>query len=102
MEGLMGVFDRFRLDGKRAMITGGSRGLGLEMALALAEAGADLLVIGREESSLRSAADEIRKFGHRVDTLVGDVSKPDEATRVAETAIREHGPIHVLINNVGG
>jgi NAD(P)-dependent dehydrogenase (short-subunit alcohol dehydrogenase family) len=98
----MGVFDRFRLDGKRAMITGGSRGLGREMAIALAEAGADLLVVGREESSLRSAADEFRQFGHRVDALVGDVSKPDEATRVAETAVRDHGPIHVLINNVGG
>src|SRR5262245_55546697 len=98
----MGVFDRFRLDGKRAMITGGSRGLGREMALALAEAGADLLIIGREESSLHSAADEFRRFGHRVDTMVGDVAKPDEATRIAEAAVREHGPIHILINNVGG
>ncbi len=98
----MGVFDRFKLDGRRAMITGGSRGLGKEMALALAEAGADVLVVGREADSLKSAATEIGRFGHRVDTIVGDVSLPDEATRVAELAVREFGPIHILINNVGG
>ena len=98
----MGVFDRFKLDGKRAMITGGSRGLGKEMALALAEAGADLLIVGRETDTLKMATDEFSRFGHRVDTIVGDVSIPDEATRVAEQAIREYGPIHILINNVGG
>jgi gluconate 5-dehydrogenase len=98
----MGVMDRFKLDGKRAMITGGSRGLGKEMALALAEAGADLLLIGREVDTLKSAAAELARFGHRTDTLVGDVSIPDEATRVAEQAVREFSPIHILINNVGG
>ena len=98
----MGVMDRFKLDGKRAMITGGSRGLGKEMALALAEAGADLLIVGREMDSLNAAAAEIGRFGHRVDTIVGDVSTPDEATRVAELVVRDFGPIHILINNVGG
>jgi gluconate 5-dehydrogenase len=98
----MGVLDRFRLDGRRAMITGGSRGLGKEMALALAEAGADLLIVGRDERSLRAAVEEMGQRGHRVDTIAGDVSIPDEATRVSETAIRDFGPIHILINNVGG
>jgi gluconate 5-dehydrogenase len=98
----MGVFDRFRLDGKRAMITGGSRGLGKEMALALAEAGADLLLVGREQETLASTARELARFGRRVDTIIGDVSTPDEATRVAELAIREYNPVHILINNVGG
>jgi gluconate 5-dehydrogenase len=98
----MGVFDRFKLDGKRAMITGGSRGLGKEMAAALAEAGADLVLVGREASSLQSAAEELRPFGHRVDTIIGDVSIPDEATRVSELAVRDYGPIHILINNAGG
>lgn len=98
----MGVFDRFKLDGKRAMITGGSRGLGKEMAFALAEAGADLALVGREVDSLKSAAEEVGRFGHRVDMIPGDVSTPDEATRIAEQAVREFGPIHILINNVGG
>src|SRR2546425_11992240 len=77
----VGVFDRFRLDGKQAMITGGSRGLGKEMALALAEAGADLLIVGRDQGTLHGAAQEIGQLGHRVNVLVGDVSTPDEATR---------------------
>ena len=98
----MGVFDRFKLDGKRAMITGGSRGLGKEMAAALTEAGADLVLVGREAGSLQSAAEELGRFGHRVDTITGDVSIPDEATRVSELAVRDYGPIHILINNVGG
>jgi gluconate 5-dehydrogenase len=84
------------------MITGGSRGLGKEMALALAEAGADLVLVGREAESLRGAADEIGRLGRRVDTIAGDVSIPDEATRVAELAVREFAPIQILINNVGG
>src|SRR2546427_12058130 len=98
----MGVLDRFKLDGKRAMITGGSRGLGREMALALADAGADLVLVGRDADVLNSAAGEIGHLGHRVDLLAGDVSTPEEATRVAERAVREFGPIHILINNVGG
>jgi gluconate 5-dehydrogenase len=98
----MGVFDRFKLDGRRALITGGSRGLGKEMATALAEAGADVVLVGREADSLKSAAAEIGRLGRRVDTIVGDVSVPADATRVAELAARDFGPIQILINNVGG
>lgn len=98
----MGVFDKFRLDGKRALITGGSRGLGKAMAAALAEAGADLILVGRERGSLDAAAQELAAFGHRVDLLEADVGQPAEAERMCDTALRDHGPIHILINNVGG
>ena len=96
------MFDRFKLDGKRALITGGSRGLGKEMALALAEAGAELVLVGREPAALRAAAEEVGRFGHQVATITGDISTPEEATRVAELAVRDFGPIHILVNNVGG
>ena len=49
----MGILDRFRLNGKRLFITGGSRGLGREMALAIADAGADVILVGRDKVSLR-------------------------------------------------
>src|SRR5262245_56815992 len=98
----MSVFDRFRLDGKRALITGGSRGLGLEMARALADAGADLVLVGREASSLATAAAELGTRGRSVATIVADVGQPADAERMCREALNQYAPIDVLINNVGG
>jgi gluconate 5-dehydrogenase len=98
----MSVLDRFRLDGKRVLITGGSRGLGKAMAQALAEAGADLLLNGRDAASLEQASKEFAALGRRVDLLIGDVGVPAEAERLCREALDRFGPIHVLINNVGG
>jgi NAD(P)-dependent dehydrogenase (short-subunit alcohol dehydrogenase family) len=56
----MGLFDRFRLDGKTAIVTGGSRGLGREIALAFAEAGADVVITGRHQDTLDKTAADIR------------------------------------------
>src|SRR2546422_7631916 len=74
----MSVLDRFRLDGKRLFITGGSRGLGRAMALACAEAGADVALVGRDAETLEKAAGEIRARGRTALTIRADVSKPDE------------------------
>jgi NAD(P)-dependent dehydrogenase (short-subunit alcohol dehydrogenase family) len=98
----MGLLDRFSLAGKRLFITGGSRGLGREMALAIAEAGADVVLTGRDEASLDDAAGAIRALGREVVTLVGDMGKPEECEAVCHRALAEHGPIDLLINNVGG
>ena len=98
----MGVLDRFRLDGKRAFVTGGSRGLGREMALGLAEAGADLVLVGREQAALDQTAIEIRARGRQAFTIQADVGQPKEAERTCRTALAEHGPVDILINNVGG
>jgi gluconate 5-dehydrogenase len=98
----MSIWDRFRMDGKRALVTGGSRGLGRTMAGALAEAGADLVLVGREPDRLEAAGRDLRSFGRRVDLLAADIGNPAEAQRVCERALAEFGPIHVLINNVGG
>jgi NAD(P)-dependent dehydrogenase (short-subunit alcohol dehydrogenase family) len=98
----MGVLDRFRLDGKRLFITGGSRGLGREMALGIAEAGADVVLVGREPESLDRTAADIRARGRQAFTIPADVGRPDEAERACRTALAEHGPIDILINNVGG
>jgi gluconate 5-dehydrogenase len=98
----MNVFDKFRLDGKRALITGGSRGLGRAMAQALGEAGADLVLVGRDADTLRQARAELSLLGQRVDALVGDVGVPAEVERLCAEALSRHGPIHILVNNVGG
>jgi len=97
----MSVLDRFNLRGKRLFITGGSRGLGREMALAIAEAGADVLLVGRDQPSLERAAEEIRQRGREATTLAGDVGNPAEAERICRDALA-CGPFDILINNVGG
>ena len=77
----MGVLDRFRLDGKRGFITGGSRGLGREMALGLAEAGADVVLVGRDATSLEATAADIRQRGRAAFAIQADVGIPAEAER---------------------
>jgi gluconate 5-dehydrogenase len=98
----MNVLDRLRLDGRRLLITGGSRGLGREMALAIAQAGADVVVVARDESQLAAIADEIRALGRDAATIACDVGQPDQCQAMCEQALADHSPIDILINNVGG
>lgn len=98
----MSVFDLFRLDGKRALITGGSRGLGRATAQAFAEAGADLVLVGRTPETLHTAQAELRALNRKVDVLVSDLSDGVEAGRLCDEVLAKHGPIDVLVNNVGG
>ncbi|MCC7421969.1 MAG: glucose 1-dehydrogenase [Planctomycetaceae bacterium] len=98
----MSILDRFRLDGKRLFITGGSRGLGREMALAIADAGADVVLVGRDRESLDRTAGEIRALGRRADTINADVGTPSECETACQQALAEFGPIDILVNNVGG
>lgn len=98
----MSILDRFRLTGRRAFITGGSRGLGREMALALADAGADVCLVGRDVDSLNETAEQIRQFGRQADTIVGDVGNPEECERICRDALERFGVFDILINDVGG
>lgn len=97
----MSIFDRFRLDGKRLFITGGSRGLGREMALAIADAGADVVLTGRDADSLGATAADIRALGRQAWTVQADVSVAGPCEEACRAALA-HGPIDILINNVGG
>jgi NAD(P)-dependent dehydrogenase (short-subunit alcohol dehydrogenase family) len=98
----MSVLDRFRLDGKRLFITGGSRGLGREMALALAEAGADVVLVARDPESLDRTVQDIRRRGRQASALCADVGQPETCQSACEQVLADHGPIDILINNVGG
>jgi gluconate 5-dehydrogenase len=98
----MSVLDKFRLDGRRALITGGSRGLGRAIAQAFGEAGADLVLIGRDMEALQQARNELAMLNRRVDVLRGDLFTPAGTQQVCEAVLADHGPIHILVNNVGG
>ncbi|NQS89943.1 SDR family oxidoreductase [Patescibacteria group bacterium] len=95
------ILDKFSLKGKVGIVTGASRGLGKGMATALAQAGADILILSRTKSVLEKTAKEIRELGHRVIPATGDVSKKEDIKIMVETALKEFGRIDFLFNNAG-
>ena len=96
------VLDRFRLDGKVALITGGARGLGRTMAGALAEAGADIALAGRSKETCQQAADAIAAGSRRkVRAFAADVAKIDQVEQLANDVEQEFGKIDILVNNAG-
>src|SRR5688500_3773294 len=101
-EPTMAVLDKFRLDGKRALITGGSRGLGLEISRALGEAGAKLVLVGRDEANLEEARKSLVFEVPEVRTIVSDIGHPGAAVKMCGRALNECAPIDILANNVGG
>jgi gluconate 5-dehydrogenase len=98
----MSVLDRFRLDGKRMLITGGSRGFGRAIALAAAEAGADVILAARDADALARTAAEVSDRGRRAWTYVADVGQPEACEAMCRRALAEHETIDILVNNVGG
>ena len=96
------VLDRFRLDGKIALVTGGARGLGLTMATALAEAGADVALAGRSLDACETAAASLATAtGRRARGFAADVTKLAELDRLAGEVDAALGPVDILINNAG-
>jgi NAD(P)-dependent dehydrogenase (short-subunit alcohol dehydrogenase family) len=98
----MGVLERFRLDGRVALVTGGSRGLGLVMAEALASAGASVVVSARFAESVAKAADELAKTtGAKTLGLAADVSKRADVEAMVARTIDTFGQLDILVNNAG-
>lgn len=90
------------LAGRRALVTGASRGIGRDIALALAESGAHVLLGVRAPGSADSLVAEISGAGGTSSTVVLDVTRLDEARAAIDAAASEHGPIDILVNNAGG
>ena len=96
------VLETFRLDGKVALVTGGARGLGLTMATALAEAGADVALTGRSIGPGEEAASAIATAtGRRAKAFAADVTSAADIERLAASVESTLGPIDILINNAG-
>ncbi len=97
----MSVLDRFSLDGKVVVVTGASSGLGVAFALALAEAGADLVLGARRADKLAETAAKVEALGRRVVQLPTDVSKQPDCQALVDAGMAELGHIDVLVNNAG-
>jgi NAD(P)-dependent dehydrogenase (short-subunit alcohol dehydrogenase family) len=95
------LFDQLRLDGQVAVVTGASRGLGRAMAVALAEAGADLALLARSRDDLEDTAAAVATFGRKALVLPADVTAPAAVDAAVRAALAALGRLDVLVNNSG-
>lgn len=98
MASIMKAFD---LKGKTALVTGGSRGLGLQIAEALGEQGARLVISSRKTADLEEAKKHLSGLGIEVDYVAADNSRDEDVTRLADEALKKLGRIDILVNNAG-
>jgi 2-deoxy-D-gluconate 3-dehydrogenase len=96
----MGILDRFRLDGKLALVTGSATGLGAAIAVALAEAGAAVACHGNRRPA-EETSEAIRALGHKSASFTADLSQPEGADRLYEAVLAGMGSPDVLVNNAG-
>jgi gluconate 5-dehydrogenase len=95
------IRELFDLTGKSAIVTGGSRGIGKEMAEGLAEAGADLMLCARRAEWLDETVNQFREKGFRAEGMVCDVAQPDEVQAVVAATKQKFGSVDILVNNAG-
>src|SRR5256714_1721577 len=96
------ILDRFKLTDQVAVVTGAGRGIGAATAVALAEAGADVVIASRTESQLKEVASRVSDAGRRAVPVPVDLSSPEAAAALAATAVSEFGRLDLVVNNVGG
>ena len=91
--------DKFRLDGKVAIVTGGSRGIGKEIAVGLAEQGARLALASRKQEALDAVAEEIREKGSQCLAMACHMGKPDQIKSLFDKVVETYGTVDILVNN---
>ena len=96
------ILDRFKVTDRVAVITGAGRGIGRGIAIALAEAGADVVLAARRENTLQEVASIVEKAGRRALVVPTDALVPEQLDRLVERALEEFGGVDFLVNNVGG
>lgn len=97
----MTLSELFRLDGRVALITGGSRGLGLQIAEALGEFGAKIILVSRKQGDLEQASAHLAGLGISAATIRANLANRDAADELAQAAGERFGPIDILVNNAG-
>jgi NAD(P)-dependent dehydrogenase (short-subunit alcohol dehydrogenase family) len=97
----MSVMDKFDLSGRTALVTGATRGLGRAFARALGEAGADIVIVGRDAAAARETENEVTALGRQALTVLADITHREEIERVLAAATERFGSIDVLVNNAG-
>jgi 7-alpha-hydroxysteroid dehydrogenase len=98
----MSILDRFRVDDQVAIVTGAGRGIGAASAIALAEAGADVVVSARTEDQVRETAAAIEAVGRKAHVVVADLNDEAAARSLADAAREVFGRLDIVVNNVGG
>lgn len=93
--------DRFSLAGRKALVTGASKGIGAEICAVFADAGADIVALGRDEAGLAATAGKVRAHGRRCLTLTAEMASPTEPVAACERALAEWGTIDILVNSAG-
>ena len=93
--------ERFSVTGKKALVTGGSKGIGAVSAAVLAEAGADVAIVGRDQAGLDDTAEQVRAAGRECLVIEADLRDAAETKRAAEDALVGFGTVDILINNAG-
>ena len=94
--------EKFRLDNKISLITGGSKGIGFGIARALAAAGADIVLVARNETALEHAGESLSRTGRRVWTYSFDMSAVEKIEGLFDSVVKDTGGIDILVNNAGG
>ena len=97
----MGILERFRLDGKTALVTGAGRGIGQALAVALAEAGADVAVNDLDAQTAEATAEAVRKLGRQAMALEADVADIGAGERLVDAVLAHFGRLDIAVNNVG-
>jgi 7-alpha-hydroxysteroid dehydrogenase len=98
----MNMLDRFRLDGQVAVVTGGGRGIGRGIALALADCGANVVVLARRQHEVDAVAEEIRARGRRALALSADVLDFTQLPKALDRVVAQFGRLDIMVNNAGG
>ena len=97
----MGILDRFKLDGRTALVTGGGQGIGRAFAHALAEAGASVAIVDINPTTAQQVAEEIKALGRPSLAIVADVTKAADCKRMVETVVEAWGRLDIGVNNAG-